>query len=397
MREIFKKIGKFIFYVFIVLVLILVLLWIMRQIEDYNTLKKEIVVEGTFTIKLNESLESYKERMGKILNIDKHPAGVSWYEIDFDFQNEESKNNTYIEVEVGDSHLKFDYPIDIMISVSSLPKVDDFSLSLGIGSTSKTTHEEAKAKMYEILEKIVDDGWKRYIVLSDPRICGKEALSIQKDVDLSGLIGLDENYFMNFEEWFSMSTYNWHFYYKNEALMYVTLHRQGGDNNLNKPGGYFLSIDIKSVETAIKNGFKPEERYNWRELYLKNLPRNNQFRIEAEEDAIAKGYHICTDYEDAPRNKGILPPLRKNEIVPQKQKAPSIIIRSGELCPKSGLWQAFLPPSHQKAHLIAQSNAHTIHCAKDTHILKFGLSPEDEAQVRWKWIAEKQEQYNPNK
>jgi len=128
--------------------------------------------------------------------------------------------------------------------------MNDISLSLGIGAKSTTKHEEAKEKMYEILEQIVDAGWKRYIFSSDPRICGKEALMAeQTDSNISG-VGLDPNYFMNFKEWFSISMYTWRFYYHNEALMDVTLHRQGGDNDLEKPA-FKLQPDLKKIKKRL--------------------------------------------------------------------------------------------------------------------------------------------------
>ncbi len=349
--------------------------------------KKE---EKNYTFILNEKVDQFNHRMKDKFSSEKYPIGTTFNKMNF------HKQGT-VELKVADSSLKFENPIDFWAGIGSTQKLDDISFSLGMSKNSTTSHEEAKAHMYEILEQIVDAGWKRYLYASDPRICGKEALTIRKDVDLSGLIGLDENYFMNFKEWFSLSTYHWYFYYKNEALMDVTLHRQAADKDLAKPGGYFLSIDVKSIEASFTHGYSPEKRLNWRKIREDQLEIYKKTRIEMEKEALDKGYHICTDYEEAPFNKGILPPVKKGETVPQKQKEPSIIIKSGELCPKSGLWQAFLPQGHPKAQLIAQSHSHTIHCAKGTHILKFGLSAEDEAQVRWKFISEDQESYDPNK
>jgi hypothetical protein len=351
----------------------------------------------TVTLILDEKEDVFKKRMAKELSIEDYPMGMSFHEFNFPNMNFSPKENKII-VKVADSSLTFEYAMGYMVSMAHIRKANNISMSFGMGEgKGGVMHEEAKARMYEILEQIVDAGWKRYISMSSPRICGEEALWTELlDSNISG-VGLDPNYFMNFKEWFSISTYHWNFFYKNEAFMDITLHRQSADKDLEKPGGYFLSIDIKSVEHVSRSNFKPEERDNWRELFLKELPRWRAFRPEEEKDAIAKGYHICTNYEDAPRNIGILPPPTKDETVLNKQETPSIIIRSGALCPKSGLWRAFLPPNHPQVKLIEKSNAHTIHCAKGTHILKFGLSPEDEAQVRWLFISEDQESYDPNK
>ena len=397
MKHVLKKIMKFLLKIILAISLLVGVVWLMKQIEEYNKPKKEIVMQGTVTIKLNESLEAYKNRMGKILNIDNHPAGVSWYEINYDYENKEHRKNTHVLLEVGDSVLKFDYPLQSMISVFELPRVSSISLSLGLTSEKSPTNELAKEKMYEILEQIVDAGWKRYIDGSAVRLCGKEAFRVQKDHSILMKPYLDVNYFMNFEEWFSINTYHWEFFYKNEALMDVSLHKEHSGNDPHAQSGYFLSIDVKSVEEDLRSNFKPEERNNWRELWLKELPRYHQFRVKAEAEAVAKGYHICTKHEDAPFDNGILPPQSKEEEQNSTQKEKTLIIRSGELCPKSGLWMAVLPPSHPKAKLIQHSNAHTMHCAKGTHILKFGLSSEYEADIRWVFLSEEQERYNPNK
>ena len=350
----------------------------------------------TVTLILDESEKDFEQRMAKELSSENYPIGATFYKYKFPNMNISPKENKII-LKVADSILTFEYAMSYAVRMAHIRKCNNISMSFGMGEgKGGVMHEQAKDHMYEILEQITDAGWKRYISISDPRICGVEALKIKSEIGLVTILGLDENYFMNFKEWFSISAYHWNFFYKNEAFMNVALHRQGADKDLEKPGGYFLSITVTSVEHDLRSNFKPEERNNWRELWLKELPRYQKIRVKSEKDAIAKGYHICTNHEDAPSDLGILPPANKGEILPSKKEEP-IIIRSGSLCPKSGLWQAFLPQDHPKAKLISQSNSHTIHCAKGTHILKFGLSPEDEIQVRWKWIAEEQEQYNPNK
>jgi len=265
------------------------------------------------TLILDEGEAVFEKRMAKELSTERYPIGATFHEFTFPNMNISPKNNKMI-LKVAKSSLTFEYAMGYTVFMADTRKVNDISMKLGMGEGKDgVTHEKAKEHMYAILEQIMDSGWKRYIDNSNPRICAKEALLAEHyDSNLSG-VGLDPNYFMNFEEWFFISTYHWNFFYKNEALMDITLHRQAADKDLAKPGGYFLSIDVKSVENSLRSNFKPEERDDWRALWMKELPRYQAFRPKAETDAIAKGYHICTKHEEAPFDIGILPPLHKEK------------------------------------------------------------------------------------
>ena len=365
----------------IILIIILVIVGILlgtNIISDNNIMSEQ---QGkTITIILDEPENILTERLKKYFKGSTHPTGMTFYEVDL------NKKHDNIILKVADSSIKFDYPLDIMISMSSIRKANNISFSFAISEDGKTIHQKAKDNMYKILKQITDAGWKRYIHPGHPRISGKEAFTIQKDDRIIGVPTLDESYLMNFEEWFTSATYNWEFYYKDEAYMNVTLHRQGSDKDIKEPGGYFLSIDIESTEAYWRTNFKKEDRDNWQALMPVVIVKGKGWRKEAEEKVINLGYHIDKEYEDAPATKGIFKKQTKQDNL--KKEEQDLIINAGSLCPKSGLWEGFLPLGHKYTDLVLESKYRVVYCAKNVHIIGMGLPEKGNNDLMWKWRSE---------
>ena len=333
----------------------------------------------TIKIILDEPETVFRERIKKELNIKDHPTGMTFYKMDFNDKSD------HVILKVGDSSIKFNYPLGIAVRMSKIRKVNSFDFSFGLDAESTIMHGDAKDNMYKILKQITDAGWKRYIHPGHPRISGKEAFTIQKDDRIIGVPTLDESYLMNFEEWFTSATYNWEFYYKDEAYMNVTLHRQGSDNDIKEPGGYFLSIDILSLEVKARRNFKNKDRDNWQALMPTIVEKDKFWRKESEEKVISLGYHIDNTYEDSPFAKGIFKKQTKQDNL--KKDDEDLIINAGSLCPKSGLWEGFLPLGHKYTDLVLESKYRVVYCAKNVHIIGMGLPEKGNNDLMWKWLS----------
>jgi len=383
MIHFFKKVLK---VVLSLVVGVMIYLFIISQLNDtkYTSKKRgETVVEGTVTIVVDENEASFTQKMNKIMETENHPTGLRWHDINF----VQDSHETHIRLVAGESSVTFDYPLGIQLLPTN-GKLNDISLSLGFNDKPKMSHIEAKDHMYSILKKITDAGWKRYISASRVRLCGKEAYKAQIKTDVLMRPKLDENYYMNMEEWLSIGTHYWEFYYESEATMIVSLFREQDKHNP-ALASFFLSIDIETVESVWKRRYSNHS--DWKAAARADIGRQKGQREKEEKEAIALGYHICTDYEDAPFTKGI---FKGDDFVAKPTE--DIIIRSGQLCPKEGQWQAFLPAGHPKEDIVKHSGMHTIWCAKNVRINTFGLSDGYENDIRWRWISDDNKTHNPN-
>ncbi|SCU79375.1 conserved hypothetical protein [Cupriavidus necator] len=78
--------------------------------------------------------------------------------------------------------------------------------------------------------------------------------------------------------------------------------------------------------------------------------------------------------------------MRFRVNAPPTQTGDPVTVRSGETTPLSGIWRASLPPGHPQADWVASKSG--ILRQKGMPMIRFGLSPSDEALVVWTWMGE---------
>ncbi|WP_224078272.1 T6SS immunity protein Tli4 family protein [Cupriavidus laharis] len=82
----------------------------------------------------------------------------------------------------------------------------------------------------------------------------------------------------------------------------------------------------------------------------------------------------------------LLDGVRFRVNAPPTQTGAPVTVRSGEITPLTGMWRASLPPGHPKAALVASQSG--VLWQKGMPMIRFGLSPADEALVVWTWMGE---------
>jgi hypothetical protein len=232
--------------------------------------------------------------------------------------------------------------------------------------------------MYNILKNLRNDGWKRHIRPSAPRIKGKEILKARKDLSESSL-PLDDEYIMSIEEWLAIRDYEWSFYYKDEVEIDIRLSREGKNNQIEGSDGYYLSIKLKTVEELLELSYRkkdPRDRSTFIQEYIKNDKRK---RKEKEEKAIKLGYEIDTQYEDAPFNIGIF-----RDYTPPAE----LYMKSNAVCQESGLWESILPLGNKKILDLHKSDYRTYICKKGSIMPELEFLKEDKDLIKWKFLGE---------
>ncbi|TDF63314.1 T6SS immunity protein Tli4 family protein [Cupriavidus sp. L7L] len=85
----------------------------------------------------------------------------------------------------------------------------------------------------------------------------------------------------------------------------------------------------------------------------------------------------------------LLDGVRFRVNAPPTQTGAPVTVRSGEIIPLSGMWRASLPPGHPQAAWVGSKSS--IVRQKGMPMIRFGLSPADEALVVWTWMGEASE------
>ncbi|QEZ45250.1 T6SS immunity protein Tli4 family protein [Cupriavidus oxalaticus] len=99
----------------------------------------------------------------------------------------------------------------------------------------------------------------------------------------------------------------------------------------------------------------------------------------------AAGKASLSDEEAIALWNRLLDGVRFRVNAPPTQTSAPVTVRSGETTPLSGMWRASLPPGHPQAAWVASKSG--IVRQKGMPMVRFGLSPADEALVVWTWMG----------
>jgi len=138
--------------------------------------------------------------------------------------------------------------------------------------------------------------------LASARIVGNEVYKYNRDSSIYTSISLDDKYILNDEEWMSLTSYDWKFYYKDKAQLTLRVDREQKGRKIELDEGYFITIQFDTIGSA--KSIDLTNKYQ-KKLYLEKQEHWKNLRIKTEKQAIEKGYHIDYQYEDSPLNRGI--------------------------------------------------------------------------------------------
>ena len=250
------------------------------------------------SIKLNEDGESLVKRYPALIKVNKQPAGLNFYKINWD-----SYPQGVVKIEHGQHSFVLENVLGIMGSQDlEIPQegIDEFSIYMSLAGTPQglISHDEARLKTYALLKKIELTGWRNLISEDDPRITGKDRLNYVLKV--SNLIGLDTKYIPTLEEWMSIENLtSWTFYADHQYLR-VDFKRERTLLDPAKPGSYLLTFSLKSETENFRGYVGPDNRSVWKQKLPAALDDLKQRRQKAEATLRAQGISIDETYQDPP-------------------------------------------------------------------------------------------------
>lgn len=248
------------------------------------------------TLKIGELGPDLLKRYPDLVKVQHPTPNVDLYKIDWD-----ARPRGVVKVE----HSKYSFVIEDVLGASAMQVkaiADEglfhFSIFAGITAPDLISHDEARLKIYALLKKIEQAGWKITTVRGDPRISGKDRLNYVLNID--EFMGLDTRYTPTLEEWMRINSGTaWNFY-ADHLYLKVSFKRERTLTDPTKPGSYLLSFDIKSEAENFRAYVGPDNRARWKELLPAELAPRDAERAKKEAELKAKGIAIDEAYQDPP-------------------------------------------------------------------------------------------------
>ncbi len=277
-------------------VLILLCLNLVLLTGCQDNVKKEAPISSNTIVHLGEQGEAFAKHYPSQINIDRQPAGVDFYSIDW----KPSAPGT-----VTFEHGKHTFTVKNALDVSGYQNIDfpeegmpELDITAGITAPEFIAHDEARQQMFAILQRISQAGWQIFIDRDDPRLRGKDAFNYV--MTTSHYSTLDASYLPTFEEWMQIESRTIWKFYADHVYLEVNFTREHTLTDPTKPGAYLINFNLKNEAEHFRGYVGPDNRKRWKELLPAELAKLPPMRAEAEAKMRAKGVQIDETYQDPP-------------------------------------------------------------------------------------------------
>jgi hypothetical protein len=257
---------------------------------------KESAMTIDVSIKLGEMGPDFAKRYPSKVKVQKQPAGLDFYEIDW------KRPRGSVNVEHGKHSVVIHDVLSVLASQDleafKAEGLKDFYVSSGVTAPDLIPHDEARQKIHAILRGILNVGWQQVIELSEPRLKGRARLDYMFATTNSN--GLDATHLPTFEEWMRIPSRTPWSFYANGVYMDVTFTREPTLTDPNKPGSYLLTFKLKTETQHLRGYAGPDNRLRWKEFVPAELAKAAEQRKKLEAELRAKGVPIDESYQDPP-------------------------------------------------------------------------------------------------
>lgn len=265
------------------------------------------VMPNSIEIELGESPQALIGRYGKAVDVDnknEQAYGVTFYAVDWP----DSSQGTVV-IKNQKSEVRLDTALGVSGSFDKAHAdegIYDYSISLGIPPRNNVTHDQARLQFYEMLKRIQQAGWKRWIFPENPRLSGGEAVRYRLVKD-QGVDSLDPSYVPSLEDWMKLADMtSWRFYLDG-VYMDVQMSRDSKRMRVDEPGAYFVKIELEGYANYWRNAFNEQDRPHWRDLFPGLQRQMRAERAAAEQKLKVQGYSIDISYRNPDETAGDQP------------------------------------------------------------------------------------------
>ena len=254
-------------------------------------------------LRLGESGPSLGGRYPNLVKVVKQPAGIDFYKIKW---YERPRGIVVLD------HGRYSVRLEDVLSVSAgqdseepgkSEGLSEYSIGVGLSvpSPGLLSHDEAKQRIYEIVSRLLSQGWELIYQRDDPRLMGRDRLAKVAAGDFS--FGLDVLYVPSLDEWMQVPTRSFWMLHADGVFLKVSFQRERTLLDPTELGAYVLSFDFETAAVYFRGYVKSEDRERWKELLPPILARLAAERARREAELKSKGVKIDESYRDP------LPPL----------------------------------------------------------------------------------------
>jgi len=266
--------------------------------QNPNALSKAVMnspEKRNIFVEIGESPEAWVRRYGKQVEINSKNHGLKFYSLDWTVKNSER-----LIVRNRSSEFQLESVLGVMGTFDDEYPEEGFSkivITTNISQSETIAHDEARQKIFALLQKIRSAGWTRWIYPSDPRLSGEDAFRYQIAED-DTFYSLDSNYLPALNIWMKLSDRSQWKFFLNDVAMSVRFSRDQDRMKPNLPGAYIVWIELESKNEVERSEFQGEERKKWKMLYPEARKRQLSARIEQEKKLQMQGYKIDAEYKN---------------------------------------------------------------------------------------------------
>jgi hypothetical protein len=264
-----------------------------------HTNKESNAMPQTVTIKVGEQGAAFAKRYPDLVKSSQWLNAAGFYKIDWD-----KRPRGVVTIEHG----QYSFKIDDVMGISGNQDLADFTKEgifefdvysgMSVPAPGLVSHDEARLKMYAILQRILKAGWSVWIYQNDPRIHGKDALDYVLTVSRAS--SLDATYLPTFDEWMRISSLTTWYFYADHVYLSVNFTRESTLTDPTKPGAYLISFNLKSENEFYRGYVGGEHRKEWKTRLPAELAKLAPLRAAAEAKLRAQGVKIDETYQDPP-------------------------------------------------------------------------------------------------
>lgn len=252
--------------------------------------------EKTIELRVGETGESFVRRNPTIATIDRQPAGLNFYELQW---------STHAMGKVIVKQRSLSLPIANVISVTGTENMDfqaegisEIRINSALTNSETIAHDNARLMTFAFLQKIRENGWKFTIPRSMARIRGKDMNNYL--LQTGKHTTLDPDYVPSLGEWMQYPDLTSWVFYADQVFLTVQVTREHTLTDPLKPGVYLLSTNLESEEQHFRGYVDGLDRPRWRQLLMDEVTQLAQSRATMESEFRSKGIAIDDTYVDPP-------------------------------------------------------------------------------------------------
>jgi hypothetical protein len=250
--------------------------------------------ERTIELEVGQSGALFMDSNPALIKIDRQPAGINFYEVNF-----REGNVGHAVVKFGDRRV----PIEHVISGTGIEDLDfkdegisEINVNSTITKSDLISHDEARLKFFSMLQNFVRSGWKTLVPLSMAKLKGKEMT--QYFLASHDYTSLDPSYVPTLDEWMQMRDLtSWEFY-AHHVYLKISFIREQTLTSVHKLGSYLLSFEFMNEPAQFRQHVESADRKRWKEVVPVKLRELAAERAKLERELRSKKFSVDETYVD---------------------------------------------------------------------------------------------------